>query len=165
MVYESEPLTEDVTIAGPVTASIWVSTSGTDGDWVVKLIDVYPGDAPDNTPNPAGVRMGHFQMLLAAEVLRAKYRNSYAAPEPLTPNQPTRLEFELRDKNHTFLKGHRIMVQVQNSWFPVIDRNPGTFVNIYQAKPEDFQRTTQRLYHSAAMPSQIRLLVMPRPAS
>jgi putative CocE/NonD family hydrolase len=163
--YETEPLTEQVTVAGPVVASMFVSTSGTDGDWVVKLIDVYPGDAKDNDPNPAGVRMGDFQMLVAAEVFRAKYRNSYSRPATLTPGAPTRLDFELRDKNHTFLKGHRIMVQVQSSWFPVIDRNPGKFVDIYHATPDDFQKTTQRVYRSAAKPSQIRLNVLSRPAS
>ena len=148
MVYESEPLTEDVTIAGPIVASLRASTSGTDADWVVKLIDVLPGDTPNNDPNPAGVRMGHFQMLLAGEVFRAKYRQSYEKPVPLVPGQATTLAFELRDRYHTFKKGHRIMVQVQSSWFPVIDRNPGVFTNIYHAKPAQYRRTTQRIHRS-----------------
>ena len=118
LVYETEPLTEDVTIAGPIIASLQASTSGTDADWVVKLIDVLPGDTPNNDPNPAGVRMGHFQMLLAGEVMRAKYRKSYEKPEPMVPGQATGVEFDLRDRYHTFKKGHRIMVQVQSSWFP-----------------------------------------------
>ena len=134
LVYQTAPLAEDVTIAGPIVASIFASTIGTDADWIVKLIDVYPGTAPDNQPNPRGVRMGDFQMLLAGEVFRGRYRNSFSKPEALVPNQPVKYEFDLRDRFHRFLKGHRIMVQVQSSWFPVIDRNPQTFVNIYKAK-------------------------------
>jgi putative CocE/NonD family hydrolase len=142
-----------------------VSTSGTDADWVVKLIDVLPGDTPDNEPNPAGVRMGHFQMLLAGEVFRAKYRNSYEKPTPLVPGEVTRIEFDLRDRFHTFKKGHRIMVQVQSSWFPVIDRNPGKFMDIYRASPADYQKTTQRLHRSPQHPSHLVLSVMnPRAA-
>ena len=116
MVYESEPLTEDVTIAGPIIASLHASTSGTDADWVVKLIDVLPGDTPNNEPNPAGVKMGHFQMLLAGEVLGevpAELREAGTAGG----GQTTQVAFELRDRYHTFKKGHRIMVQVQSSWF------------------------------------------------
>ena len=118
---------------GSFAASIFASTSGTDADWIVKLIDVYPGTAPDNQPNPRGIRMGDFQMLLAGEVFRARYRKSFTSPEAVAPNQPAKYEFDLRDRFHRFLKGHRIMVQVQSTWFPVIDRNPQTFVNIYQA--------------------------------
>ncbi len=160
LVYETDELTEDVTIAGPIIASLQVSSSGTDSDWVVKLIDVYPGNAPDNDPNPRGVRMGHFQMLLAGEVFRAKYRSSYTHPEPLVPNQPTRIEFDLRDRYHRFLKGHRIMVQIQSSWFPVIDRNPQQFLDIYQAKPSDFRKATQRVYHNRESKSHLKIRVM-----
>ena len=159
LVYRTEPLTEDVTVAGPIIASIVASTSGTDSDWIVKLIDVYPGTARDNQPNPRGVRMGDFQMLLAGEVFRARYRNSFARPEAVVPNQPTTYEFDLRDRFHRFLRGHRIMVQVQSSWFPVIDRNPQTFVNIYQAKDADFQKATQRIYRTPAMPSGVKVKV------
>lgn len=155
LVYESEPLEEEVTIAGPIVASLHASTSGTDVDWVVKLIDVLPGDTPNNEPNPAGVRMGHFQMLLAGEVFRAKYRRSYEKPVPMVPGQVTRFEFDLRDRYHTFKKGHRIMVQVQSSWFPVIDRNPGTFTNIYHARPSDYRRTTQRIHRSPGRASHL----------
>ena len=160
LVYQTPPLTEEVVIAGPIIASIFASTSGTDADWVVKLIDVYPGTAPDNQPNPRGVRMGDFQMLLAGEVFRGRFRNSFSAPEALVPNQPVKYEFDLRDRFHRFLKGHRIMVQVQSSWFPVIDRNPQTFVDIYKAKPEDFKKATQRIYRTGAQPSGIRVGVL-----
>jgi hypothetical protein len=155
LVYETEPLTEDVTIAGPVLASLNIATTGTDSDWIVKLIDVYPGNAPDNVPNLSGVRMGDFQMLVGADVFRSKYRNSYTTPEPLVPNQVTKIEYDIRDKYHTFLKGHRIMVQVQSSWFPVIDRNPGKFMDIYHAQPSDFQKTTQKVYRSPQYPSKL----------
>ncbi len=159
LVYESEPLTEDLTIAGPIMANLHASTTGTDVDFVVKLIDVLPGDTPDNDPNPAGVRMGHFQMLLAGEVFRAKYRESPEKPVPMVPGRVTHFQFALHDKLHTFRKGHRIMVHVQSSWFPVIDRNPGTFTDIYHAKPADYRRTTQRVHRSAAQPSHLLVRV------
>jgi putative CocE/NonD family hydrolase len=148
LVYQTEPLTEELTIAGPTKVVLYGSTSGTDCDWIVKLIDVYPGDAPDPNPNPTGVRMGGFQMLLAGEVFRAKFRKSFEKPEPLQPGQVTRFEFDLPDKLHRFNKGHKIMVQIQSSWFPLVDLNPGKFVDIYNAKESDFQKTTQRVYRS-----------------
>jgi putative CocE/NonD family hydrolase len=160
LVYQSEPLTEDVVIAGPILASLVVSTTGTDADWIVKLIDVYPGTAPDNQPNPRGIRMGHFQMLLAGEVFRSRYRNSFSKPVAMVPNQPTKIEFDLRDRYHRFLKGHRIMVQIQSTWFPVIDRNPQTFVNIYTAKPADFRTATHRVFRSAQQPSGVKVNVL-----
>jgi len=159
LVYESDPLTEDVTIAGPIIANLHVSTTGTDADFVVKLIDVLPGDTPNNDPNPAGVRMGHFQMLLAGEVFRAKYRRSFERPVPMVPGQVTHMEFDLRDRFHTFRKGHRIMVHVQSSWFPVIDRNPGMFTDIYHAKPGNYRSTTQRVYRSPAQASHLLVRV------
>lgn len=161
LVYESDPLSEDVTISGPIVASLHASTSGTDADWVVKLIDVLPGDTPNNDPNPARVQMGHFQMLLAGEVFRSKYRQSYERPVPMVPGEATHIEFDLRDRYHTFKKGHRIMVQVQSSWFPVIDRNPGTFTDIYHARQSDYRRTTQRVYRSPEQPSHIVVQVLP----
>jgi hypothetical protein len=160
LVYETEPLTQAVTLAGPILARLFVSTSGTDADWVAKLIDVYPDDYPDPQPNPTGVRMGGFQMLLAGEVFRGRYRNSYSKPEPFLPDQPSSIEFDLRDRYHTFLKGHRIMVQVQSSWFPVIDRNPQRFVNIYEAKDSDFQRATHRVHRTAELPSHVEVSVL-----
>ncbi|HET9369270.1 MAG TPA: CocE/NonD family hydrolase [Vicinamibacterales bacterium] len=160
LVYRTEPLAEDVVIAGPIIASLFASTSGTDADWIVKLIDVYPGSAPDNNPNPRGIRMGDFQMLLAGEVFRARYRESFTTPRAVVANEPAKYEFDLRDRFHRFLKGHRIMVQVQSTWFPVIDRNPQTFVNIYQAKPEDFRAATHRIYRTPAMPSGVKVSLL-----
>lgn len=160
LVYQSDLLDEDMTISGPIIASLHVSTTGTDADWIVKLIDVYPGDAPDNAPNPCNVRMGDFQMLLAGEVMRSKYRNSFEKPEPLVPDQVTEIEFGLRDKCHCFRKGHRIMVQIQSTWFPVIDRNPQKFCDIFHAKEEDFQKATHRVYRSRNFPSHIKLKVL-----
>jgi hypothetical protein len=164
LVYESDPLTEDVTIAGPIIANLYASTSGTDADWIVKLIDVLPGDTPDNDPNPTGVRMGHFQMLLAGEVMRSKYRDSYESPKPMVPGEVAHIDFELRDRYHTFKKGHRIMVQVQSSWFPVIDRNPGTFMDIYHARPSDYRITTQRIHRSPERASHLVVHVLPQSA-
>ena len=154
LVYESDVLDEDVTIAGPIPVNLFVSSSGTDSDWIAKLIDVFPGDTP---PNDRGTQMGDFQMLVAGMVMRAKFRNSLTTPEPLVPNQVTHLEFNLLDRYHTFLKGHRIMVQVQSTWFPLVDRNPQKFVDIYHAKESDFQKATQRVYRSAAYPSHLSL--------
>jgi len=163
LVYQSDVLTEDVTISGPIIASIYVSTSGTDADWVVKLIDVYPGEAQDIEPNPRLVRMGDYQMLLAGEVIRGKYRNSFQKPEPFVPGQVTKIEFSLRDKCHCFLKGHRIMVQIQSTWFPVIDRNPQKFLDIYHAKAEDFQKAEMKVYRSKKYPSHLKIKVMRNP--
>jgi putative CocE/NonD family hydrolase len=152
LVYQTPPLTEDLTIAGPIDVSLQVSTTGSDGDWVVKVIDVYPG----NLPAP----MGHFQMLLAADILRAKFRNSMSRPEPMVPGQPTKLAFTLGDKYHTFLKGHRLMVQIQSSWFPMFDRNPQTFTDIYRAKDSDYRKATHKVYRSASLPSFVTLPVL-----
>ncbi len=162
LVYESDVLTEDVTIVGPINADLLVSTSGTDSDFVVKLIDVYPNDAPDNNPNPAGVKMGGYQMLVRAEVMRARFRNSFERPEAMEPNKPTRVAFELPDASHTFKKGHRIMVQIQSSWFPLVDRNPQKFVDIYKATANDFQKATQRVYRSGPNGSRLKLSVIGR---
>ncbi|MGB3860763.1 MAG: CocE/NonD family hydrolase [Candidatus Aminicenantaceae bacterium] len=160
LVYESDVLEEDITIAGPIIADLFVSTTGTDADWIVKLIDVYRGDAPDNKPNPAGVRMGHFQMLVGADVFRGKYRKSFEKPEPFVPDELTEIKYDIRDKCHTFKKGHRIMVQVQSTWFPVIDRNPQKFVDIYHAKESDFQKSTHRVYRSSAHSSHLKLRII-----
>ena len=162
LVYASEPLTEDIKVAGPITAELYVSTTGTDADWVVKVIDVYPGDAPDPKDNPMNVRMGGYQRLIRGDVIRGKFRSSFERPEPFIPGQVTKVEFELPDILHTFLKGHRIMVQVQSSWFPLIDRNPQRFCNIRQADPEDFQKATHRVFRTSQYPSGIHLLVLPK---
>jgi predicted acyl esterase len=140
--------------------SIFVSTSGTDSDYIVKVIDVYPDDAPDNDPNPANVHMGGYQMMVRGEPFRARFRNSYSRPEAMQPNRVTRIDFTMPDINHTFLKGHRIMVQIQSTWFPLVDRNPQKFVNIYEATESDFQRATERVYHSPKSSSAVKLFVI-----
>jgi len=160
LVYQTDVLTEDVTVAGPIIACLHVSTTGTDADWIVKLIDVYPGDARDNKPNPCNVRMGDFQMLVGADVFRGKYRNSFERPEPFVPDKVTKIEYDLRDKCHCFRKGHRIMVQVQSTWFPVIGRNPQKFVDIYHATESDFQKATHKVYRSRKYPSHLKLKVL-----
>jgi putative CocE/NonD family hydrolase len=151
LVYQSPALTEELTVAGPLTASLFVSTTGTDSDFVVKLIDVYPDDAPDNQPNPTGMKMGGYQMLVRGEPMRARFRNSFEKPEAMAPNKVEKIEYVMPDVNHTFLKGHRVMIQIQSSWFPLVDRNPQKFVNIYAAKDSDFQKATQRVYHSSRL--------------
>jgi predicted acyl esterase len=133
LVYATDPLEEDVTVAGPISPRLWVSTSGTDSDFVVKLIDLYPRDYPDPDPNPQEVHMGGYQQLVRGEPFRAKFRKSFEKPEPLNPNEPTAIDFELPSINHTFRRGHRIMVQIQSTWFPLVDRNPQKFVNIPEA--------------------------------
>jgi putative CocE/NonD family hydrolase len=153
LTYRSGVLRAPVTIAGPITADLYVSTSGTDADFVVKVIDVYPANA-------AG-KMAGYENLLRAEVMRAKFRDSYENPQPLTPGAVTHVAFEMTDLLHTFRPGHRIMVQVQSSWFPLVDRNPQTFVDIYRAVPEDFQKATIRIYHSPSYPSRVRIGVLP----
>jgi putative CocE/NonD family hydrolase len=160
LVYQTEPLKQDMTLAGPVAASLFVSTSGTDSDFIVKLIDVFPDDTPDPEPNPSNLRMGGYQMFVRGEPMRARFRNSWERPEPMTPNQPTRIEFVMPDASHTFRKGHRIMVQIQSTWFPLVDRNPQKFVDIYKAKPSDFQKATQRIYRSGRMSSHLKLKVL-----
>lgn len=161
LVYQSDVLTEDVTLVGPIRANLFVSTTGTDADFVVKLIDVYPDNALNNDPNPCQVQMSGYQMLVRAEVMRAKFRDSFERPRPLTPGRITRVSFNLQDIAHTFKKGHRIMVQVQSSWFPLVDRNPQRFVDIYNARETDFQKATHRVYHSARFPSHLEVQLMP----
>ncbi|HKO99219.1 MAG TPA: CocE/NonD family hydrolase [Pyrinomonadaceae bacterium] len=160
LVYQTEPLTESITAAGPIKATLWVSTSGTDSDFVVKLIDVLPNDTPDPDPNPTGVKMGGYQMLVRGEPMRARFRNSYTRPEKMTSNKVTKIEFTLPDVNHSFLKGHRIMVQIQSTWFPLVDRNPQKFVDINRATEADFQKATQRVYRSGQHSSRLTLNVL-----
>jgi uncharacterized protein len=147
MVYQTDGLTEDITLAGPVIADLLVSTTGTDADYVVKLIDVYPDNYPNPEPNPAEIQMGGYQMLVRAEVMRGKFRNSYETPEPFRPGEITEVKYNLPDVSHCFRKGHRIMIQVQNSWFPLVDVNPQKYTDIYHAVAQDFQKATQRIYH------------------
>jgi putative CocE/NonD family hydrolase len=161
LVYETEPLETDLTLAGPIRAELHVSTTGTDSDWVVKLIDVFPGDYPNPNPNPANVRMGGYQQLVRGDVFRGRFRNSLDNPEAFQPGQVSSVKFTLTDVLHTFRSGHRVMVQVQSSWFPLVDRNPQTFVDIATAKPQDFQKATQRIYRTKDAPSGLVVEVLP----
>lgn len=161
LVYETEPLAADVTVAGPFTATLHVSTTGADADFVVKLIDVYPDDYPDPKENPKGIRMGGYQQLLRGEPFRARFHAGFEKAVPLTPNRVTKIEFELPDVYHTFRTGHKIMVQVQSTWFPLVDRNPQKFVDVYSAKEEDYQKATHRVYRSRQYPSGIKIRALP----
>ena len=160
LVYVSDVLSEDLTVAGPVLPSLFVSTSGTDSDWIVKVIDVYPDDTPSPPKNPQGIKLGGYEQLVRGDVIRGKFRNSLSKPEPFVPNKVTAVNFELLDVFHTFKKGHRVMVHIQSSWFPKIDRNPQTFVDIFAATESDFLKATQRVYHSVEFPTQITFGVL-----
>ena len=164
--FQTAPLTEDVTIAGPVSPLLHVATSGTDADFVVKLIDVHPDSASDWPDDSSGFRVAGYQQLLRGEPFRGRYRRSFSAPVPFVANQPDSIAFAMPDVNHTFRKGHRIMVQIQSTWFPYIDRNPQTFVpNIFKAKDSDFRKTSMRVYHSAQRPTGIGVMVLPQGSS
>ena len=155
LTWETEPLTEDVPIAGDITAHLFVSTTGTDGDWIVKLIDVYPEDHPKDQ------KLAGWELMVANDVFRARFRNSFEKPAPLTPGQVTPLTIDLHSQDYRFLKGHRIMVQVQSTWFPLIDRNPQTFVpNIFEARGSDYRPATIRVYRSARWPSSVEVRVV-----
>ena len=156
--YVTDVLEEDVTIVGPITADLSVSTTGTDSDWIVKVVDVFPDDYPDPNPNPAGVKMGGYQQLVRGDVMRGKFRNSFEKPEPFTPGRPTAVRFPLPDVCHTFRSGHRIMIQVQSSWFPLVDRNPQSFMDIYNAKATDFRKATQRVYRTKDLNSRVTVM-------
>jgi uncharacterized protein len=164
LVYQTEPLEHDVTLAGPLAAELFVSTTGTDADWVVKLIDVSPGvmpgwsDADERTGKP---NLGAQQILVRGEPMRGRYRDGGATPRPFTPGEVTPVKFDINDVFYTFQRGHRIMIQVQSSWFPFIDRNPQTFVPIFQAKAEDFVKATHRIYRAPATPSALVVRVLP----
>ena len=168
--FVSEPLDHALTVTGPLAANLFASTSGTDSDFVVKLIDVYPKNAqkndwdPEEGPKPGqyAQSLNGYELPIAMEVRRGRYLTSYEKPHPLTPNKPTQWNIPLRDHDHVFLKGHRIMVQIQSTWFPVIDRNPQKFVpSIYQASARDFVPATQRIYCSTTMASHLVLPVVP----
>ena len=161
LVYQTEPLEGEITLAGPVQPDLKVSTTGTDSDWVVKLIDVYPDDFPDPIPNPTELKMGGYQQLVRGDVMRGKFRESFESPTPFEPGKPTTVRMKMNDVYHTFRTGHRIMIQVQSTWFPLVDRNPQSFVDIYQARPADFRKATQRVYRSRDLPSRIEVLVEP----
>lgn len=152
--FSSEVLKEDLTIAGPLNVDLWVSTTGTDADWVVKLIDIFPGDEPnyteDDTPR------GSQQVMIRGDIFRGRYRDSFSEPKPFIPNKVTRIKYELQDILHTFKRGHKIMIQIQSTWFPMFDRNPQKYVeNIFEAKDEDFIKAFHRVYFDKHHPSQI----------
>lgn len=152
LTFETEVLTEDTTLAGEILAKLDVSMTGTDADFVVKIIDVYPDDTPQYEGNPDNIIMGGYQQLVRSEVFRGRFRNSYEKPEPFVPNQVTRVNVPLQDILHTFKKGHKIMIQIHSTWFPYIDRNPQKYVdNIYLANEEDFIKSTIKIYATSVI--------------
>jgi putative CocE/NonD family hydrolase len=171
LVYQTEPLEEDVTIAGPISPKLKIASSGTDSDFDVKLIDVYPEDYSGDEAGRANKRildappllMGGYQQLLRGEPFRAKFRNGWEKPEPLTPGKEAEIDFTMPDLFHTFRRGHRIMVQVQSSWFPLTDRNPQAFTDIPNAKPEEFQKATEQIFRQKDAASGVEVLVLPKP--
>jgi putative CocE/NonD family hydrolase len=180
LTYQTGILQEDVTLTGPVSPHLFVSTTGTDSDWDIKIIDVYPPDYPQSKFDeprpeerdrprmdvaPPSFTMGGYQQLVRGEPFRGKFRHSFEKPEPFTPGKAEEVNFTMQDVNHTFRRGHRIMVQVQSSWFPLTDRNPQTFVNIPDAQPSDFVKATQRVFHNKTQPSGIATNVLPQSAT
>jgi putative CocE/NonD family hydrolase len=148
LVYQTEVLDGDIILAGSLTAHLKVSTTSSDADWVVKLIDVYPEDAHDNPTTRKGMKMGGYQQMIRSEIIRGRFRNSFEKPEAFTPGKIEEINLELQDVLHCFQKGHQIMVQIQSTWFPLADLNPQMYVeNIYQAKPKDFISASHRVFH------------------
>jgi len=159
LTWQTEELAEDVTVAGQVTGKLFASTTGSDSDWVVKLIDVYPQKVS------ADWKLSGYELMIADEIFRGRYRHSFEMPEAITPNEVTPYTIDLHTANHVFKKGHRMMVQVQSTWFPLYDRNPQKFVpNIFEAKESDFQKATQRVYRSKRFPSSVEISVLPNVA-
>lgn len=161
--FSTGALTEDLTLAGEVAANLFVSSSGTDADFVVKLIDVFPEDfqyADSIIGNNQNHIMGGYQMPVRAEIMRGKFRNSFEKPEPFIPNNITAVNFSLPDVAHTFRKGHKIMIQIQSSWFPLVDRNPQRFLDIYKANADDFSKAEIRIYHSSSARTKFILPVL-----
>jgi putative CocE/NonD family hydrolase len=155
LTWQTEPLDRAVTIAGNIKGHLFASTTGTDSDWIVKLIDVYPDSIPTNW------KMGGYQLMVASEILRGRYRLGFDRPAPISPNTVAEYVVDLHQQSYRFQKGHRIMVQVQSTWFPVYDRNPQTFVpNIFEAKAVDFRAATQRIYRAARQASYVELPVL-----
>jgi putative CocE/NonD family hydrolase len=162
LIYKTEVLEEDITFAGPMNVNLWVSTTGTDSDWVVKLIDVYPGEIPSGQRGADMPDHEAYQLLLRSEILRGRFRESYEHPKPFVPEEVSKLSFELQDVLHTFKRGHRIMIQIQSSWFPMVDRNPQKYVpNIFRADEDDFITVTNSVYRSKDYPSHIEVNILP----
>ena len=156
LTWKTEPLKDPLKIAGDIVADLYASTTGTDSDWVVKLIDVYPQSYPDD---PA---LNGYELMIADEILRGRFRASFSHPSPLTPGEVTHYRIDLHTNDHAFLPGHSIMVQVQSTWFPLYDRNPQTFVpNIFKAHASDYRAATQKVYGSRAHASHVVLPVVP----
>ncbi len=152
LVFETPVLTEDVTMTGEILAKLNVSTTGTDADWAVKLIDVYPNDAEDYEETQKYLKMANYHLMVRSEVMRGRFRNDFSKPEPFVPNEKTKVDIKLQDICHTFKKGHKIQIQVQSTWFPLIDLNPQTFVpNIFEAKESDFKKQTHRVYNDSSI--------------
>ena len=151
LVYQTEIAEEDITFAGPVKVKLKVSTSSTDADWIVKVIDVYPDKEPNDTVNGKIVSLSAYQMLVRGDVMRGKFRNSFEKPEPFVPNQVTDVNFEINDINHTIRKGHRLMIQIQSTWFPLVDRNPQQFMNIFEAGEKDFVKSLHRIHRGSSV--------------
>ncbi len=160
LVYQTEPFASDLTIAGPITATLFAATTGTDADFIVKVIDVYPDNAKDPDPNPTNVRLGGYQQLLRGEIMRARFRKGFERAVPFVPNQTDQVEWELPDVLHTFKAGHRMMIQVQSTWFPLADRNPQTFVDIYEAKPSDYRPAWMKIFHEPGRESKVTIGVL-----
>lgn len=157
LTFQTDVLTEDLTLGGEIMAKLKVSTTGTDADWVVKLIDVYPPNEPNHAYMPnRNITLGNYEQMVRSEVMRGRFRNSFEKPEPFKPGEVTDVNFRLQDVLHTFKKGHRVMIQVQSTWFPLIDRNPQKFVdNIYKADASDFQKATHRVYDNSIIEVQV----------
>lgn len=151
LVYESESMEENTTYAGAIQVKLKVSTSNTDADWIVKIIDVYPDNAATDSVNGKAVKMGGYQMLVRGDVMRGKFRNSFEKPEAFIPNQTTDVNFEINDINHTFRKGHKLMIQVQSTWFPLVDRNPQQFINVFEANENDFVKATHKVFGNSSI--------------
>jgi putative CocE/NonD family hydrolase len=160
LVYQTDVLETDLAVAGPIEVELHVATSGTDSDWVVKIIDVYPNDRSDPSTNGRDVRYGGFQQLVRGDVFRGKFRESFERPVAFEPDEPACITFSLADISHVFRPGHRLMVHIQSSWFPLFDRNPQKFVDIYSAGPDDFQTVRQRVYHSPDRATRLRMPVL-----
>ena len=159
--YQTPPLKKDVTLAGPLVADLSVSTSQSDADWVVKLIDVFPPDTRDDQFVQADEHLGNYQMMVRSEVIRGRFRNNPAKPEPFVPGEVTGVKLPLQDVLHTFQKGHRIMIQVQSTWFPLVDRNPQKYVdNVFLADPADFVKAIHRVYRAPEHASSIEMSVL-----
>jgi hypothetical protein len=164
LTWQTKPLADDVALTGDIVADLYASTTGSDSDWVVKLIDVYPEDyqkiSEQDAEKGAGPVLNGYELMIADDILRGRYRNSLENPEPVPPNEVVEYKIDLHPNDHVFLKGHRIMVQIQSTWFPLYDRNPQKFVdNIYKATDADYVKATQKVYRSSEAASSVVLPV------